>query len=66
MLLLPSSEAKAAGGTLTRANAGWDPSNGTFGTLSPRRTELVALLLDGLPALDSSQHDRFELIVTPI
>jgi cytoplasmic iron level regulating protein YaaA (DUF328/UPF0246 family) len=46
MLLLPPSEGKADGGTLSRANAGWDPSAGTFGTLSPRRTELIALLAE--------------------
>jgi cytoplasmic iron level regulating protein YaaA (DUF328/UPF0246 family) len=46
MLLLPPSEGKASGGTLSRSNAGWDPSDGTFGSLSPRRTELAALLAE--------------------
>jgi cytoplasmic iron level regulating protein YaaA (DUF328/UPF0246 family) len=46
MLLLPPSEGKADGGTLSGSVAGWDPSDGMFGTLSPRRTELAALLAE--------------------
>ncbi len=46
MLLLPPSEGKAPGGARTRANAGWDPADGSFGTLSPQRTELTALLAE--------------------
>lgn len=45
-MLLPPSEGKAEDRPPTQRDAGWDPSDGSFGRLSPRRSELAALLAE--------------------
>lgn len=49
LLLLPPSEGKAPGGSMSRSNGPWEPSRGRFGGLADRRADLVARLdeLDG-------------------
>lgn len=46
MLLLPPSEGKASGGARRGRAGGWDPSDGVFGQLSPRRADIAATLAE--------------------